>query len=49
MDLENILETINFELVLEGVGAVFGFGLLWQLFFKQGLHTLLLLFVTTIC
>lgn len=49
MDFENVIETINFELVLEGVGTIFGFGLLWQLFFHQELHTLLSLFITTIC
>lgn len=49
MDFENIIETINFELVLEGIGAIFAAGLLWNLFFQQGLFRLLSLFITTIC
>lgn len=49
MDFKNIIESINFELVLEGVGAIFGFWLLWQLFFRQSLHMLLSLYITTIC
>lgn len=49
MDIENVFETIHFELVLEGIGAIFGFGLLWQFFFRQGLYSLLELFITTIC
>lgn len=49
MDFENVFETIHFELVLEGIGAIFGFGLLWQFLFQQGLHNLLALFIATIC
>lgn len=49
MDFKTIIETINFELVIEGVGAIFGIGLLWQLFFRQGLYTLFSLFITTLC
>lgn len=48
MDLENIIETIHFEFVLEGIGTIFGFGLLWQLFFQQGISSLLALFISTI-
>ena len=49
MEFENIIETIEFELILEGIGTTFGFGLLWQLFFHDGLPNLLTLFITTIC
>ena len=49
MDFENIIETINFELVLEGLGTIFGVGLLWKLFFQQGLLPFLSLFLSTIC
>ena len=49
MDFENIFEQINFDLVLEGLGTIFGFGLLWWLFFHQGLPSLITLFITTIC
>ncbi len=49
MGFKNIIETIHFDLVLEGIGAIFGFGLLWQLFFRQGLQPLVTLFITTIC
>lgn len=49
MDFENIIESFHFDLVLEGIGAIFGCALLWQFFFRNGLHTLLSLFITTIC
>lgn len=50
MDFENIFETIHFELVLEGIGTIFGFHLLWQLFFhSEELRVLLSSFITTIC
>lgn len=50
MDFEDIFETINFELVLEGIGAIFGVSLLWNLFFhSEKLKALLLTFLTSIC
>ncbi len=49
MNLKEIIEQIQFELVLEGLGVVFGFYLLGQLIFHQGIHSLITLFITTIC
>jgi len=49
MDFKNIFELIHFEFVLEGLGVLFGFRLLWQLFFNQGILPLISLFITTIC
>lgn len=49
MEFKDIIETIEFELVLEGIGTILGFQLLWQFFFHNNLHTLLTLFITTIC
>lgn len=49
MDFKDIFEQIQFELILEGLGAIFGFFILWQLFFSQEFHTLLTLFITSIC
>ncbi len=48
MDFEHILETIQFDFVLEGIGFLFGLLLLWQLFFQQKLSTLLTLFLMTL-
>lgn len=49
MELKNIIETINFELVVEGLGALCGISLLWELLFHRGLPHLLSLFLATIC
>lgn len=48
MDFENLIETIHFELVLEGIGTLFGFGLLWQFFLQKELSSLISLFIHTI-
>ena len=49
MELKQILETIHFDFVLEGLGIVFAITLLWNLFFSQEIQYLLSLFLTTIC
>ena len=49
MDLKHIFEHIQFELLLEGLGGIFGFHILWQLLFNQKLQALLSSFITTIC
>lgn len=49
MDFENILEQINFDLVLEGIGTIFSFGLLWWIFLGQGFSSLVTFFITSIC
>ena len=49
MDFKEIFELIHFELVIEGLGVLFGFHLLWQLFLNQGILPLISLFITSIC
>lgn len=49
MDLDTIIEIINFDIVLEGLGIIFGFGLLWQFLFQDTLPYMLSLFIHTIC
>lgn len=49
MDLKNIIETINFELVIEGIGTLFGIALLWGLLFSKEFQHLLSLFLITMC
>ena len=49
MDLNNLFETISFDFVLEGIGILFAFKLLWQFLFLQGLHDLLIYLITTLC
>lgn len=49
MELKNIIETINFELVIEGIGVIFGISLLWGLLFSDEFQHFLSLFLTTIC
>lgn len=49
MEFKELLETINFDLVLEGIGTIFGFGLLWKLFVGNDIRQLLELFITSIC
>ena len=41
MDLREIIEFMTLEHVLEGLGLVFGVGLLWNFFFNGGINTLL--------
>ena len=49
MNFKDILEQIQFELILEGLGMIFGIALLWKLIFHPNIHLLLSLFITTIC
>ena len=49
MDFKDICEQLQYEDLLEGLGVAFGLALLWQLFFQQGIHSLITLFITTIC
>lgn len=49
MDFKNIIETIHFELVIEGIGVLFGISLIWEMIFHNGLQHLLSLFLITIC
>lgn len=49
MYFENIIETFIFDLVLEGIGTIFAFGLLWHFLFQNGLQMILILFITSIC
>lgn len=49
MEFNNLIESIEFELVLEGIGCIFGFALLWQFFFQDKLQILLIHFITSIC
>lgn len=49
MDLDTIIEIIHFDLILEGLGTIFGFRILWQLLFHDTLPYLLSLFIDTIC
>lgn len=50
MDFEDLFEMINFELVLEGIGMIFGFYLLWKVFFHSEAFKLLLSsFITSVC
>ena len=49
MNFEELIEQIQFELILEGIGVIFGFYLLWQLFFDSTIQSLMSLFITTIC
>lgn len=49
MDLDTIIEITCFELVLEGLGAIFGIGLLWKFLFQDTIPYLLSLFIHTIC
>ena len=49
MELKHILETIQFDFVAEGLGALFGIGLLWSLLFSNEVQYLLSLFFTTLC
>ena len=49
MNFKNIIETINYELVIEGIGALFGIALLWKFLFQNGLQELLSLFLITVC
>ena len=49
MDLDNIIEITYFDLMLEGLGITFGFGLLWKFLFLDTIPYLLSLFIQTIC
>lgn len=49
MDFENLIETINYELVIEGISTLFGIALLWKFLFQNELQQLLSLFLTTMC
>lgn len=48
MDFKHLLETIQFDFVLEGIGFLLGSFLLWQFFFQQKLSDLLTLFLMTL-
>ena len=49
MDFDTIIEITYFDLVLEGLGVIFGFHLLWNFLFQDTLPYLLSLFIHTIC
>lgn len=49
MDIHDIIDLLYHEHVLEGIGFLFGFRLLWQLFFEQGIVPLITLFITSVC
>lgn len=49
MDFNDFMEIIHFDFLLESLGFLFGFHLLYQLFFQKGLYTFISLFITTIC
>ena len=49
MDLNNLFETISFDFVLEGIGILFAFSLLWHFLFLPELHDLLSYLITTLC
>lgn len=41
MEFKDIIEFMTLEHVLEGLGLVFGVGILWEIFFNGGINTLL--------
>lgn len=41
MEFKDIIEFMTIEHVLEGIGVIVGFGLLWEMFFGGGINGLL--------
>ncbi len=49
MNLKDFFEHIQFDLVLEGIGTIFAFALLWNILFKESISQLFELFIYSIC
>lgn len=49
MEFKELFEMITLDVVLEGIGMVFGFGLLWKLFLGGGINSLMELFIAAVC
>lgn len=48
MDFKELFGMITFDMLLEGLGTVFGIGLLWYLFFGGGIEAIIIAMFQTL-